>query len=310
MPQNLACILLDEGLAPYAKPLEQHLLAGPGGLLGNCAFVPPAAAPRWAGPFSGRLVQPGQGSPVFICGSCTSTFDVAWELVRHGCLPPWGAVIAGRQNHGRGQLRRPWHSPEGNLYVSFLLPQSGLFAHAAASLFVGFLVQQALCALGVPAKLKWPNDILLQNNNFGAKAGGLLLEEREGLVVAGLGLNLRHCPPKELLREGHAVPAASLALWNFSPYPLWAALLGNMRNTYDTLQQISVYEALRQVEAALAWKNLTVRAHDEEGELQGYITGLGEQGELLLRDHRGEVHAIHSGSVSPVGMRPCGEGDA
>jgi BirA family biotin operon repressor/biotin-[acetyl-CoA-carboxylase] ligase len=38
---------------------------------------------------------------------------------------------------------------------------------------------------GRPARLKWPNDVMLA----GRKAGGVLLESRQGFVVAGIGVN-------------------------------------------------------------------------------------------------------------------------
>lgn len=301
MPQISPCILLHEGLAPYASPLKREFLAETG-LAGDAALGLPDEAPLWCGPTPGLVLQKGQGTPVFLCGDCTSTFDVAWELERRSCLPPWGAVLAVSQNQGRGQLRRHWHSPGGNLYLSFILPQDPLFAHDAASLVVGFLVQQALAALAVPTLLKWPNDILLQDAGFGAKVGGLLLEERDGRIIAGLGLNLKHSPPEGLLREAHAVPAASLEFWNLYPYPLWLKLSVRIREKYAELRQFTIAEALRRVETVLAWKNRPVQIEDGGEAMRGTIAALGQRGELLLRDHQGRLHAFHSGSIKPVAL--------
>lgn len=304
MPQVSPCILLHEGLAPYASPLKREFFAETG-LSGDDALSMDEAS-LWSGPAPGLLLRKGRGAPVFLCGDCTSTFDVAWELARRDCLPPWGAVLAVSQNQGRGQLRRHWHSPGGNLYLSFLLPRDPLFDHAAASLIVGFLVQRALAALTVPTQLKWPNDILLQDAGFGAKAGGLLLEEREGRVIAGLGLNLRHSPQEGLLREAHAVPAASLELWNFSPYPLWLKLSGLMREGYTALRQYGMVEALRRAETVLAWRNIPVQVEDGGETTRGTIAGLGEQGELLLCDRQGRLRMVHSGSLKLAAMREYG----
>lgn len=295
MPSVSPCILLHEGLAPHASSLKQNQLAELG--VPAAALDPSAAVSFWSGPVPGIFLQKGQGAPIFLCGNCTSTFEVAWELARRDCLPPWGAVLAASQNQGRGQLRRHWHSPGGNLYLSFLLPQDSFFDHAAASLVVGFLVQQALAALTVPVQLKWPNDILLQDAGPGAKAGGLLLEERDGCVIAGLGLNLRYSPPENLLREAHAVPAASLDSWNFLPYPLWLKFSVLMREKYRELRQATMAEALRRVEAVLAWRDTPVQVEDGDDTARGKIAGLGEYGELLLRDRQGRVRAVHSGSL-------------
>ena len=155
-------------------------------------------------PHTPRLDVP---APVYIAGRCTSTFNLAWQLQENDMLPEWGAVLCSCQTEGRGQLRRTWHSPRGNLYVSFRLPSDANLQGDAASLVTGGLLARAFEALGFPLSLKWPNDLLLAGN---AKVGGLLLEERSGVILAGLGLNLAECPPAAALRADRATPAAVL----------------------------------------------------------------------------------------------------
>ncbi len=297
MPAPFPCILLHEGLAPHAVPLagRQALKA-----LGVNAVFPlsPEKAPLWEGPVPGRVAREGAGPPVFLCGDCSSTFDAAWELSRRGCLPPWGAVLALAQTSGRGQLRRPWHSPPGNLYVSFRLPDDAVFAHDAAPLVVGLLVQKALAALHVQTLLKWPNDILLPDGNLGAKAGGLLLEERDGTLLAGLGLNLGHTPDPAVLREAHAVPAASLPV-RFAPLPLWLELASAIQRKHAALRLLPQTELMLRVETVLAWKDLPLKAKDDNSVFTGRFIGLTEKGALLLRSREGLVHCAYSGSIVP-----------
>lgn len=45
-------------------------------------------------------------APVYLCGSATSSMDVARALAAHGQLPVWGSVLALSQRSGRGQLGR------------------------------------------------------------------------------------------------------------------------------------------------------------------------------------------------------------
>ncbi len=147
-------------------------------------------------------------APVIVAGECTSTFDLAWELARDRNLPSWSAILALSQNKGRGQVRREWISPPGNLYVSFFLPPEIAGLGTLASLATGYLVHAGLLTMGIPTRLKWPNDLLLSNGE--GKFGGLLLEERENRLVAGLGHNLRSNPEDGSMLRVSAVSAAVL----------------------------------------------------------------------------------------------------
>jgi BirA family transcriptional regulator, biotin operon repressor / biotin---[acetyl-CoA-carboxylase] ligase len=108
---------------------------------------------------------------------------------------PEGAVlVAGQQTAGRGRLGRSWESPPGSsLAVSVLLRPSNVPAGRWTwlPLLTGVAVAGAVRAVaGVPAVLKWPNDVLVAS----AKLGGILVERvdtRQGAAaVVGIGLNV------------------------------------------------------------------------------------------------------------------------
>lgn len=122
----------------------------------------------------------------------------------------WAAV----QEAGRGRAGRRWASPAGNLHASLLLrPRVPLATALQLSLLAGVAAHDAVGALAAGAgvtptlRLKWPNDILLDD----AKLGGILLESRSGAeadapaVVIGTGLNLARAP------DDLGRPVASLA---------------------------------------------------------------------------------------------------
>jgi BirA family biotin operon repressor/biotin-[acetyl-CoA-carboxylase] ligase len=105
------------------------------------------------------------------------------------------AVLAEKQESGRGRRGRTWVSPFGkNIYLSMLWSFSGGIASLEGlSLVIAIAVERALTELGVDdAKLKWPNDVYLDNK----KLSGILLEvsgEYSGhcQVVIGIGLNIK-----------------------------------------------------------------------------------------------------------------------
>jgi BirA family biotin operon repressor/biotin-[acetyl-CoA-carboxylase] ligase len=121
-----------------------------------------------------------------------STNRVAMEMAengaRHGTV-----VVADAQTAGRGRMGRRWASPAGkNLYVSLLLRPSVPTVDATRlALVAGVALADAVEAMGVPAALKWPNDLYCD----GRKAAGILAEmasDPGGVrhVVIGVGLNV------------------------------------------------------------------------------------------------------------------------
>ena len=148
-----------------------------------------------------------------------STMDVAKNLARKGC-PEFTTVVAGRQTHGRGRMRRAWSSEEGGLYFTVVLrPQVPVLWSSR----VNFLASLTLCSIlregyGIDAGVKWPNDILVQ----GRKLCGLLSEmECEGeevvFINVGVGMNVNNDvaaiePPAISLKKllGRTVPRAEL----------------------------------------------------------------------------------------------------
>jgi BirA family transcriptional regulator, biotin operon repressor / biotin---[acetyl-CoA-carboxylase] ligase len=128
-----------------------------------------------------------------VCLAVTdSTNRVAMEMAENGAKH--GTVVfADAQTAGRGRMGRRWESPAGkNLYVSLLLRPSVPTADAPSlALVAGVALADAVEAVGVPAALKWPNDLYCG----GRKAAGILAEmasDPDGVrhVVIGVGLNV------------------------------------------------------------------------------------------------------------------------
>jgi BirA family transcriptional regulator, biotin operon repressor / biotin---[acetyl-CoA-carboxylase] ligase len=110
-------------------------------------------------------------------GSVASTQDVAREL------PIGSIVIADHQTAGRGRHERRWEAPPGTaLLVSFVLAPRALLSLAAGV--------AAAEACGPSVRLKWPNDLLLDDR----KLGGILVEATPVKAVLGIGINLTWAP--------------------------------------------------------------------------------------------------------------------
>lgn len=249
-------------------------------------------------------------SNLFICGTVTSTFDALWYLKKHVSLPAWTGLLASAQMQGRGQMRREWLSPRGNMYLSLLLPESELFRHEGAAIVVGYLVAKALRSLGYDVYLKWPNDIVTADLR---KVGGILLEERDGVVMAGIGINLACAPSFDVLRNKYCLPADILSssgntdeksterFLQLSPFLLCKELVNSIIVEYIyALSSIDFASAMQEANMLLALKESRVHIVEEAPHVtSGVCRGLSPTGALLVQGDDGQSLAITSGGVLP-----------
>lgn len=225
---------------------------------------------------------------LFVTGKTSSTFDVVWQLIAENKLPEWGGVLALSQLSGRGQVRRVWFSPQGNLHVSFRLPAGDVFAGSEATVLLGLLFCEAFDRLGLSLKLKWPNDLVLCEENSCGKIGGILLEEKNDFLVAGVGINSAYLPAPDKLRSGAALqPAVLPDYFAFhTPISLWLRLVQSLILRYgETFMAKSRSTLLSRAEERLLWRGSEVLVSGESGGEQpfyGIVTGLSQQGGLVL----------------------------
>ncbi|XPV77850.1 MAG: biotin--[acetyl-CoA-carboxylase] ligase [Desulfovibrio sp.] len=260
--------------------------------------------------------QTSQKAPIdeapraFVYPRVDSTMDTARTLdesLEYGPLNDWETIFAESQTSGRGQLRREWHSPKGNIYATLMLPT--IFSYAANDkdqrnytdllpLIAGYLLCSALEKHGFDILVKWPNDILLQ----GRKVGGILVEQRGDKTYCGIGLNLCHAPSDEQMRADAAMPAGTMINFNQkSPRDTWLTLVNSMKKEYLSLFKFTnLTEFVILVSQRLAWMGQNVLVHESESiTYQGTLVGLAENGALLI-DKAGQTIELTCGSILPL----------
>ncbi|MDN5743690.1 MAG: biotin--[acetyl-CoA-carboxylase] ligase [Nocardioidaceae bacterium] len=129
-----------------------------------------------------------------------STNQVASERARAGAAQGL-VVVADHQAAGRGRLDRSWQTPPGTAATFSLLlrPTAPAARWPWLPLLVGHQVGAALSDLGYAARLKWPNDVLLDVNPSTdsedlRKVAGILVERVETdqgpAAIVGVGINV------------------------------------------------------------------------------------------------------------------------
>ena len=114
----------------------------------------------------------------------TSTNDDVREVALKGISSV--LICSRKQTQGRGQNKRPWVSPEGNIYLSTLLNlQTPIDGRLALEIALNIIQMPSFDALGL--KVKWPNDIYYKDQ----KLGGILVEPISSYqAVVGVGINV------------------------------------------------------------------------------------------------------------------------
>ncbi len=232
--------------------------------------------------------------------SVGSTMDEARALAEQGeeAAPDGTLVWAREQTDGRGRRGNPWESSKGNFHISLIVRPDVTAAEAAQLGFVtGCAVYDTvgeLCEPGIDCRLKWPNDILVNDG----KVGGLLLEAKGeagkpvDYVIIGLGVNLlshpRHAafPATDFMSEGQAIPDTDFLMSFARHFMEWAGRW--------------VEEGFEPIRGHWKWRarglgdEIIVRLPDSE--IAGTFEDIAEDGSLILKTD-GETRNISVGDV-------------
>ncbi len=240
------------------------------------------------------------GQRVVYHARVASTNDIARQLAdtgeREGTL-----VIAEEQTAGRGRLGRAWVAPpRSSILMSLILRPRTLAPHQIARVTMAAALGACdgiRAATGLEARIKWPNDIVLDRR----KCGGILAETGmvgNGVeyVIVGMGLNVNFAAASV---EGIPRDATTLADELGAPTPLAPlarALVQHIEHYYLRLEK---GENLRDEWAArLVTLHQPVRAQTTWGIEEGTAENVDDVGALLMRRADGSLARLIEGDVT------------
>ena len=225
-----------------------------------------------------------------------STNEKANELaanVKEGTV-----IIAEKQKRGIGRFGREWISPEGGVYVSVILkPKTTPISVSKMTLIAGIAVARVIRRLGLDAKLKWPNDVLI----YGKKVGGILTsistkDDRIDYIIVGIGINANvdiSMFPKELQKSVTSLKGELKT--EVSTEKIIEDILYEIEINYETFKEGNFTYLLNE------WKRLSntigkrVKIKMQTEVIEGEAVGIKRDGTLMLKLEDGSLKNIIAG---------------
>lgn len=240
------------------------------------------------------------GQEVVFLEEVSSTNERLAKLAREGKKEGL-LVVAQQQTAGRGRRGKSWTSPKGTgIWMSLLLrPNLPPVKAPMLTLLAGLAVCKSIGRVtGLPAAIKWPNDVLIH----GKKVCGILTEmdgEMEQIhhIVLGIGINVNTESFPEELKE----IATSLFLEKgelVSRKQLLQEILKEWEGIYTQYEAQGDFSAFQQEYLSLCQTiggEITVLGKEP---FDGIGVDITQQGELVVEKTDGTRVVVYSGEVS------------
>lgn len=238
------------------------------------------------------------GQSSFFFDSLDSTNKMAQTLAKEGKSE--GTLIVGRiQKEGYGRQNRNWYSPDGGLWFSVILRPEFEPKHAPGiTLMAGLAVAKALSeTLGLDAKIKWPNDILIG----GKKICGILTEMRTSItainyIILGIGLNANF-DVKELPSEfsSQSTTLKQELGKDVDLTQLLLNILDEVEQNYKLLQSQESTKILNLWREYSETLGRNVRITTNQDSFEGLAVDVDETGALLIKNKDNEIQKFLAG---------------
>ena len=236
------------------------------------------------------------GRKIHYFDEVTSTHEKAIELA--DTAEEGTVIIAEKQKKGIGRFGRKWISPEGGLYLSIILkPEIRPINAPKITLITGIAVVRLIRKLGLDAKIKWPNDILIHEKKVcGILTSAITRDDKVDYVVVGIGINANvdiSTFPKELRKSATSLKEESKK--EVSIENIIKDLLYEIEIIYETFKEGKFAYLLNE------WRMLSdtigkkVKIKTRTEVIEGNAVGVKKDGMLIIELEDGSLREIFAG---------------
>jgi BirA family biotin operon repressor/biotin-[acetyl-CoA-carboxylase] ligase len=195
-------------------------------------------------------------------------------------------VMAGYQVQGKGTHGKNWQSNAGeNLLFSIYYKAEPFASQPLFSLRIALALTQTLQGLGLSPMIKWPNDILVDEQ----KIAGILIEVTRSDCVVGIGFNIN----QQEFPNDVSLPATSL----FNLQQQKREPVGVLLKVLDALDHVLAWddaEVRGEYRKLLYQRGKPCVVNTGQMKLTGIISDIDDEGFLILTDEQGNPIRIHS----------------
>jgi len=229
-----------------------------------------------------------------------STNNYAKEKIAE--LQDKDVILAEIQTNGRGRLNREWlNSGKNNIFMSIVLKPSIEFREHFANItqYLSVIVSQVLEEYGTNPKIKWPNDVLINNK----KIAGILSESIvqgsnfKGIIL-GVGINL-NCEKDFLNTIDKPATALNIEInKDIDKKEFVQKLLDKFFLGYNIFLEegFSLIEKEYSKRASFLNKKISVNSFNES--VTGVAEKINSNGALVVRDDNDCKHTFLIGDIS------------
>ncbi len=179
--------------------------------------------------------------------------------------------FAESQSAGRGRLGRKWESDRGGLYFSITLePPFSIDDLPKLTLITGLAVAESL----PNAKLKWPNDVIVNGKKVCGILSEIYGEIEKPVVIIGIGINVSNPVPENAIRVQQ--------FWKASITQVFDAVLKNFSIHYNSLVDGRWSELRERYMEKCETIGKVVKVTTPGEEIVGKAEGIAEDGAIVI----------------------------
>lgn len=211
-------------------------------------------------------------------------------------------VLANEQTNGKGRTGKKWISAENvGVYFSMILkPEIPLSKASFLTQIAGASLCLALNNNNIPAKIKWPNDIIVG----GKKISGILTEmnaeiDRINFIVVGIGINLYKTSFDELSNVATSIENEGFEIEREKLLKDFFEIFERLYSEFKKNSIVETRKTLRDYSAVLGKEIYLINNGEKE---KVFAENIDENGNLIVRDQMGIIRTVFSGEISIRGL--------
>lgn len=223
-----------------------------------------------------------------------STFSTNTDAKTQKYSEAEGLIVARKQQSGRGRKERVFVSEAGGIYMSYFAVPKNIRPYDAvkAVLLAGIAVTETLNSFGANAKLKWPNDVLVD----GKKICGILCEmmtssDHVQKLILGMGINIDNEMQGDVANVATSLKQLGL---NADKNLIIAKTIKRLKELLTLLEEGRTEELLTLYLSHSLTIGLKVRVIEDGKVTEGIAEGIDGDGFLMVRTNDGLLKVVNA----------------